>query len=154
MKTELKLFTDNIKPAILITKYIYEKHEHILNKYNVKEYNNGTILVYKEESAIENKSIGEILGYPPMCAKEFEDREKEQRGDKFVSKFINYGGIQFNCFDKYQEAIEWCNQEYKKKMLDKYGCFKVSYAEIEFTKNYVKGYDREIKHQKLVTISK
>lgn len=154
MKTELELFTDNIKPAILISKYFYEKHEHILDKYNVKKYNDDTILVYREESAIKNKSLGEILGYPPICSKEFEDRKKKQKEDKFVSKFINYGGIQFNCFDKYEEAIEWCNKEYREKLLDKYGCFRISYTEIEFTKNYVKGYDREIRHQKLVKVLK
>lgn len=143
MHSEIELFLKGIKPTLLLTYKGYEANKQILKNFKRKEYEESGYLIYNVEEDIEGKNLGEILGYHPESAKTFEEKRNEPKADIIISKFINYGGIQFNCFDYYKEAMEWCKETYKEKLLNEYGSFKVYYYEVEFTKNYVGGYDRK-----------
>lgn len=148
MINEIQLFVDDIKPALLITKKNYEKNIEVLKNYNyIKEFKSG-YLISKEDVDIENKLLGDILGYPPMCVRTFEKKRIEPKKEKMTSYFLNYGGINFNCFNYYKEALEWCNNQYKDKMLKKYGKIEVTLKEIEFKKNYLEGYIGRVKKTK------
>lgn len=146
MVSEIQLFVDDIKPALLLSKKVYEKNIDILKNYKVKKTLYGGYLVHREGKHIEGRTIGEILGYPPICVKAFEDRNK--RGEKpevKTSYFLNYGGIVFNCYEHFEEALEWCNNQYKDKMLSKYGKIDIIFKEMEFRKNYLEGYTGYLK---------
>lgn len=148
MINEIQLFVDDIKPALLITKKNYEKNIEVLKNYNyIKEFKSG-YLISKEDVDIENKLLGDILGYPPMCVRTFEKKRIEPKKEKMTSYFLNYGGINFNCFNHYEEALEWCNNQYKEKMLEKYGKIEVTLKVIEFKKNYLEGYIGRVKKTK------
>lgn len=146
MVSETKLFIDNIKPTLLITEKEYIKNIDILKDYKCKKDLKGGYLLHRKESELEGKLLGEILGYPPICAKTFEEKRKSKKPDIITNKFLNYGGIYFNCFEHYEEALDWCNKQYKEKMLSKYGKINVMYKEIEFKKNYLQGYTAHIKN--------
>ena len=154
MKSELELFVNNIKPTLLLSKKAYKDNIDILKSYKMKIIKEDSYLIYKDEKDITKKNIGEILGYPPICSKEFELRKNQPKEDRIVSKFINYGGINFNCYENYNEAIEWCHKEYKEKLLNKYESFKICYSEVEFNRNYVKGYDRTLIKKDITVIKK
>lgn len=155
MKSEIKLFQDNIKPALLVSEEAFNRTKELLSEFKyMKTVGNG-ILIYRNEDDLKNKSLGEILGYYPESVKVFELRKCErQNQDILVSEFINYGGINFNCFDQYKEALEWCHKQYKEKMLKKYGCFTVTYKVVKFTKNKVGGFSRTVLHAESMIISK
>lgn len=149
MVSEIQLFVDNIKPALLLSEKIYEKNKDILKNYRVKKMLYGGYLIYREEKHIEGKAIGEILGYPPVCVKTFEEKKKiKEQPEVKTSYFMNYGGIIFNCYEHFEEALEWCNNQYKDKMLSKYGKIDVILKEMEFRKNYTEGYTGYLKKLK------
>lgn len=154
MIDEIELFIKDIKPTILISKNKYNNNIELLKNYKLKVINNDSFLIYKKEEDIVNKKLGECLGYPPICVKEFEYNQKKEKKDVIISKFLNYGGINFNCFDYYEEALEWCNKNYKQKMLSSFGKIEIIYTEAEFVKNYLNGYERNIKNKKTFEISK
>ena len=71
-----------------------------------------------------------------MCVKKFEEeRGKILSREKIISSFLNYNGIYFNCFDLYNEALEWCHKTYKKKMLQIYGRLEITYETTLFEKD-------------------
>lgn len=146
MFDEIKLFIDDIKPTLLISEKEYNKNVDILKDYKYKKIQKNGYLFYKEEEDIKGKTLGEILGYPPVCAKIFEERRGEKKSEKITNKFLNYGGIYFNCFEFYEEALNWCNEKYKDKMISKYGKISVVFKEIQFKKNYLDEYSASIKN--------
>lgn len=155
MKSEIRLFQDGIKPALLISKEAFNKQKEYLTNFKYKNTTNNSVLVYRREEDINNKSLGEILGYYPKSVKAFEYDKKERRNqDVIVSEFINYGGIYFNCFEQYKEALAWCDEQYKEKMLEKYGSFTVTYKVIKFTKNKVGGFSRTVLHAESMIVTK
>lgn len=154
MFNEIKLFVDDIKPALLISEKEYNKNIDILKDYKYKKIQERGYLFYKNENDIKEKSLGEILGYPPICSKVFEERRGENKPEVITNNFLNYGGIYFNCFEYYEEALEWCNQKYKDKMISKYGKIDVVFKEMEFKKNYLQGYTGSVKRIKRFEISR
>lgn len=123
MTSELKLFLDDIKPAILISKKQYKSNEDKLKSFNIKQQGRD-YLIYRDGVDL-TQPLGVILGYHPESVKLFSDNNFAKRTDiiqKVIkSNFINYNGIHFNCYDKFNEALEWCNKTYGKKMIEKYG---------------------------------
>ena len=135
MINEVQLFLDEIKPVILISSDVCRKNITKLNNFKISKTFN-EFLIYRNEEDLKDKKLGEVLGYPPMCVKKFEESRGENLSKKrIISSFLNYNGIYFNCFDFYNEALEWCNGIYKVKMLDKYGKLEISYETVLFEKN-------------------
>lgn len=135
MIDEVQLFLDEIKPIILISSDVCRKNITKLNNFKISKTFN-EFLIYRNEEDLIDKKLGEVLGYPPMCVKKFEESRGENLSKKrIISSFLNYNGIYFNCFDLYNEALEWCNGTYKDKMLDKYGKLEISYETVLFEKN-------------------
>lgn len=132
---EINLFNDNIKPALLLSEQAYKHNLPILKNHNLKILKNNGYLIYKDEAFIKNKLLGELLGYPPICAQEFEKIRGRIPSDTFTSNFLNYAGIQFNCFNNLNEAITWCYKNYHQKLLDTYSTYTVVYTEDTFSKN-------------------
>lgn len=155
MKSEIKLFQDDIKPALLISEDTFNRQKEYLTNFKYKYTDTNSVLLYKKEEDIANKSLGEILGYYPKSVKLFEvSKNERQNQDIIVSEFINYGGIYFNCFDQYKEALAWCDEQYKEKMLKKYGSFTVTYKVVKFTRNKVGGFSRTVLHAESMIITK
>lgn len=124
MVDEFTLFINGIKPAILLqTKNKEDKRIKILNKMNVvmKEDDN-SYLVTRNKKQLEEKKLGVMLGYYPKSVDKF--MEVKKQGIELVSNyniFINYNGIFFNVMGYFDEALEWCNQVYREKMIKKFG---------------------------------
>ena len=135
MIDEVQLFIDGIKPAILIDDDVCRKNIRKLNNFKIcKTFDE--FLIYRDESYLKDKQLREVLGYPPMCVNKFEEeRGKILSKEKIVSSFLNYNGIYFNCFDLYNEALEWCHRTYKKKMLQIYGRLEITYETTLFERD-------------------
>lgn len=132
---EIDLFNNNIKPALLLSERAYKNNIPILKKHYFKILSNNCYLAYSDKSFIKNKQLGEILGYPPICSQEFEKTREQIPLDSITSNFLNYGGIQFNCFNNLNEAIKWCYKNYHKKLLDTYSTYTIVYTEHTFSKD-------------------
>lgn len=155
MKSEIKLFQDGIKPALLLTQEAFNREKAFLNEFKRITTVSNSVLLYRKDEDLQGKSLGEVLGYYPKSVKAFEINKRErQNQDILVSEFLNYGGISFNCFDQYKEALEWCHSQYKQKMLKQYGSFTVTYKVIKFTKNKVGGFSRTVLHAESMIITK
>ena len=117
MISEIRLFLDNIKPALLL-----KTVDDDLKDFYIKEVDGGFIISRNEiPQTFTAKSLGINLGYyPRSCENFFFNKNKT---------ILDFNGIRFNTGGYTQEAIEWCKQTYGKLMIEKYNNIKYTLEE-------------------------
>ncbi|MNV50280.1 hypothetical protein D3C71_1422820 [compost metagenome] len=117
---EIELFLNHVKPAVMFKKEIYDKNHININKYHHAEFRGNILISHSPLPEINDNDkilIGKILGYyPESCDIVLPNYD--------VNEFINYGGIHFSTRMLYDDALEWCHNEYKDKLLNKFKKFK------------------------------
>lgn len=137
MVDEITLFLDDIKPVLLLGDDEVRSNRKLLSNFKISKVDlTDSYFIYRREEDLCKSNLGEILGYPPFCGKAFKENKvfSDPNSKEATSCFINYNGILFNCFDFKEEALEWCNNQYKEKMLKKYGKIEILYIK----KHYIK----------------
>jgi hypothetical protein len=118
MINEVTLFVDKIKPAVLLDQYeIEESNINIYNYYYVKC--RGGILISHTplpDYEIGTAELGKILGYYPKSCDAFENCKFN-----FPMEFLHFSGMIINTCGYYDEALNWCIEQYGEKILKQYG---------------------------------
>ncbi|MNB98636.1 hypothetical protein D3C81_793530 [compost metagenome] len=141
---DVNLFLNHIKPAILFEEKTYKKHNIDVNDYYHTPFRAGIVISHKPLPKITNSDnikLGKVLGYyPKSCDLFFNESESEE--------FIWYGGIHFNTGHLYNEALDWCHQQYKDKLIEKFGIFKY------YRSTYTGKHGSVMDHDSVTTIRK
>jgi hypothetical protein len=120
MISEISLFEKGIKPALLTVRSVLEKNNIDTEKYYYVEHLNGSILLAHNPIPLFNNKgdLGKFLGYYPKSCDLFKPGVHKE-----VNECIEFGGICFNTQGLYNEALEWCIEQYKDKILKHYKKF-------------------------------
>lgn len=116
MISEIRLFKDKIKPGIFLSKNMVIKNKIDIDDFYSIKINDSILLTHSPMPEKFNQiGLGKLLGYyPKSCDLFLTDRCSER------VEFLNFNGIHFNTKLLYDEALEWCIEQYGKSMLEKY----------------------------------
>jgi hypothetical protein len=134
MINEVTLFVDKIKPALLLDEDEYEEFNiNIHNYYNVK-CRGGILISHTPLPTYEltTSELGKILGYYPKSCDAFENSKFN-----LPMEFLHFSGMVINTCGYYEEAVNWCIEQYGEKILKQYRKLRYIKSISRFTGDYV-----------------
>lgn len=116
MINEVTLFVDKIKPALLLDENEYEELNINIHNYYYVKCRGGILISHTPlpTHKLGTAELGKILGYYPKSCDAFEHI-------KLPFEFLHFNGMVINTCGYYEEALNWCIEQYGEKILKQYG---------------------------------